>query len=128
MPRGVTLHRQSQQFTLATLMDFHEANPVEEYTVVVHQNRIRTLIGAPDSSSYLYEQDISNRVSEEGSYSVNGKKNGGLFGNLIKNMKNNHMAPAEPLIQQNPPIPLIQNNSAKRPYTFFYPNLERKSN
>jgi len=27
MPQGVAIHRQSQQFTLAALFDFHEAHP-----------------------------------------------------------------------------------------------------
>ena len=62
MPQGVALHRQSQQFTLAALLDFHEEHPQAQYIVAVHNNRIRTLIVDSDSSC-SYEQEESNRMS-----------------------------------------------------------------
>ena len=68
-----------------------------------------------ESMSYEYYQEESNRMSEEDEVSGQVRKSGGLFANLLKNMKETPKLPAQPLIQQTP--------AAKRPYTFFYPNL-----
>jgi len=69
--------------------------------------------------SYEYEQEESKINSEDEERSVQVRRSGGLFANLIKNMKEVPKLPAQLLIQQT---------NARRPYTFFYPNLERQAN
>lgn len=41
------LYRQNQQFKLSTLLDFYEANPQQEYTVVIHNGIIKTILASP---------------------------------------------------------------------------------